>query len=289
MQQTVVVTGVGGPAGSAAARWFHGRGLPVVGTDVREVASPGAFRRATAAAETGFGADLLALVEAERPGLLVPTVSEELAAVARMRPSILARGCAVAIGPPPGVAVAADKLLTARACGRMGIPVPCTLPAATPRPEILAALGLPLLSKPRVGRGGRGVRVWRSGAEVLAAPDGDVVWQEFVPGEEFDVTLYLEASGELAAGVVLRKTSLRDGDVGNAAAVERCEAPDVLEVALRAARGLELWGPLDVDVRRRRDGTPVLLEVNARLGAHSLAAPEVLEALLAAWRSGRCS
>src|SRR5512138_3351052 len=98
MERTVVVTGVGGPAGSAAARWFHDRGLPVVGTDVREVASPGAFRRAAPAAEQGFAGALLALVDAERPGLLVPTVSEELPAVAHLRPSILARGCAVAIG-----------------------------------------------------------------------------------------------------------------------------------------------------------------------------------------------
>src|SRR5512138_564516 len=288
MERTVVVTGVGGPAGSAAARWFHERGLPVVGTDVREVPSPGSFRRATAVADLGFASALLALVDTERPGLLVPTVSEELPAVAQMRPSILARGCAVAIGPAMGVAVAGDKLHTAEACARMGIPVPRTLRAGTPRAEVVATLGLPVLSKPRVGRGGRGVRVHRTEAEVLAAPGGDVVWQEFVPGEEFDVTLYLEPSGELAAGVVLRKTALKEGDVGNAAAVERCEAPDVLEVAVRAARGLELWGPLDVDVRRRRDGTPVLLEVNARLGAHSLAASEVLEALLAAWRSGRC-
>src|SRR5512138_967308 len=137
MERTVVVTGVGGPAGSAAARWFHERGLPVVGTDVREVPSPGSFRRATPVAEQGFASALLALVEAERPGLLVPTVSEELPAVAQMRPSIVARGCAVAIGPVSGVAVAGDKLRTAEACARMGIPVPRTLPGATPRAEIL--------------------------------------------------------------------------------------------------------------------------------------------------------
>ncbi len=289
MERTVVVTGVGGPAGNAAARWFHGRGLPVLGTDVRDVASPGSFRRATAAADRWFASEMLAMVETERPGLLVPTVSEELPAVAAIRPAIVARGCGVAIGPALGVEIAGDKLRTAEACASAGVPVPATLPGATPRAAVVRELGLPLLSKPRVGRGGRGVRVWRSEGDVLSAPDADVVWQEFVAGEELDVSLYLERGGEIAAAVVLRKTSLRGGEVGNAASVERCEAPDVLGVAVRAARALDLWGPLDVDVRRRKDGTPVLLEVNARLGAHSLAAAEVLEALLAAWRLGRCN
>jgi carbamoyl-phosphate synthase large subunit len=36
-----------------------------------------------------------------------------------------------------------------------------------------------------------------------------------------------------------------------------------------------------VDVRRRADGTPVILEINARFGANSHHAPEVLDALLA--------
>jgi carbamoylphosphate synthase large subunit len=71
--------------------------------------------------------------------------------------------------------------------------------------------------------------------------------------------------------------------------VERVEHDAVRDVAVNAARALELCGPLDVDVRLRRDGTPVVLEINARLGANALAAPEVLEALHAAWREGTCA
>ena len=43
---------------------------------------------------------------------------------------------------------------------------------------------------------------------------------------------------------------------------------------------VRLQGPLDVDIRRRADGTPVVLEVNARFGANSAHAPEILTALL---------
>jgi D-alanine-D-alanine ligase-like ATP-grasp enzyme len=103
------------------------------------------------------------------------------------------------------------------------------------------------------------------------------------------VNVFVEGSGEVAAVAVLRKTALRDGVTGNAAGVERAEHPAVRDEAIRAVRALELAGPLDVDVRLRRDGTPVVLEINARLGANALSAPEVLEALLAAWRAGRCA
>jgi carbamoylphosphate synthase large subunit len=289
MERSVVVTGVGGPAGRAAAEWFARRGHAVVGADMCEVSSPAtSFRRIAPAADPGFPASLLALV-ADHPGaLLVPTVSEELPVVARLRADVLARGCALAMGPAAGVEIAGDKLRTARALAARGVAAPRTLPAGTPAAELVEALGLPLLAKPRIGRGGRGVRVLRSAADVARA-DGDLVFQEFVPGDEFDVNLFVERTGEVAAAVVLRKTALRDGETGNAAGVERIDHPQVRDEAIRAARALELAGPLDVDVRLRRDGTPAILEVNARLGANALSAAEVLEFLYEAWRAGRCN
>lgn len=290
MDRVVIVTGVGGPAGRAAATWFSGRGLQVVSTDLREVAgAPGAFRVVPAASDPAYREATLALVREERAGLLVPTVSEELPIVARLRPPLAAAGCAVAMGSPAGVDVAHDKLRTAEVLAARGVPVPVTRPAAADRAGLAAALGLPVLSKPRVGRGGRGVRVLATPAEIAAAPGEDVVWQEFAPGDEYDVNLFVEADGAVAAAVVLRKTALREGATGNAAGVERVDHPAVREVAIRAARSLELAGPIDVDVRLRGDGTPLVLELNARLGANALSAPEVLEALLAAWREGRCA
>lgn len=289
MERSVVVTGVGGPAGRAAAEWFARRGHAVVGADMRETPSPATtFRRIAPVADPGFAAALLALV-ADHPGaLLVPTVSEELPIVARLRPEILARGCALAMGAAAGVEIAGDKLRTAQALAARRVSAPRTFPSGTPAAALVEALGLPLLAKPRVGRGGRGVRVLRSSADVASA-DGDLVFQEFVPGDEFDVNLFVERAGELAAAVVLRKTALRDGETGNAAGVERIEHSQVRDEAIRAARALELAGPLDVDVRLRRDGAPAILEVNARLGANALSAAEVLESLYDAWRAGRCN
>ncbi|HSM92199.1 MAG TPA: ATP-grasp domain-containing protein [Anaeromyxobacteraceae bacterium] len=286
----MLVTGVGGPAGRAAATWLTAHGARVLGADVRDVTSPAwELRRIPPASDPAFARALLALVAEAHAALLVPTVSEELPLVARLHDALRAAGCALAMGPPPGVDVAADKLLTAEALSCAGVPVPRSLPGSTPRAEVVVALGLPLLAKPRVGRGGRGVKVFRDEAELPATPRTDLVWQEFIPGDEFDVNLFVEEDGGTPAAVVLKKTALRDGETGNAAGVERVDRPALGEVAIRAARALRLAGPLDVDVRLRRDGTPAILEVNARLGANSLSAPEVLEALDAAWRGGRCA
>jgi carbamoylphosphate synthase large subunit len=288
--ETIVVTGIGGPAGRAAAEWFARRGLDVIGADMREVPSPAAaFRRIAPAADPGFPSSLLGLLAAHPGSLLVPTVSEELPIVARLRPEVLALGCALAMGSPAGVEIAGDKLRTARALAVRRVSAPRTLPAGTPAAELVEALGLPLLAKPRVGRGGRGVRVLRAAADVARAAAEDLVFQEFIPGEEFDVNLFVERAGEVAAAVTLRKTALRDGETGNAAGVERIEHTEVRDEAIRAARALELAGPLDVDVRLRRDGSPAILEVNARLGANALSAAEVLDSLYDAWRAGRCN
>jgi carbamoyl-phosphate synthase large subunit len=286
--RTVLVTGVGGPTGRAAATWLWWHDARVVGTDVRLVPSLSWEPRCVPpVGDPSYLHALLALVDAERPTLLLPTTSEELPVIARLHDALRALGCALVMGAPSGVDVAADKLHTAEVLSWAGIPVPRSLDGPVEPDDLVAALGLPLLAKPRVGRGGRGVSVFHDEAALAATPPGELVWQEFIPGEEYDVNLFVGADGEVTASVVLRKVALRDGETGNALGVVRVELPAVRDVAVRAAQALRLAGPVDVDVRLRRDGTPAILEINARLGANSLSATEVLEALEAAWREGR--
>ena len=64
--------------------------------------------------------------------------------------------------------------------------------------------------------------------------------------------------------------------------VDTSAALDVALLAVRAGRALKLTGPVDLDVRRLADGRPVILEVNARFGANSSLAPEILEHVLEA-------
>ena len=278
----VVVTGVGGPAGRAAFDYFCGLGYRVVSTDSRELDGYSPFHKVPAASDAGFLDALLRIVADEGAGLLVPTVSEELPLVAEHREALRERGCGLFISSCEAARIVNDKWLTAEALRASAVPVPRSYCDVT-RAELLESLPPPILSKPRVGRGARGIELYRTEREIPAALPRGRIYQEFLPGEEFDVNVFADAPGVPAVVVVLRKSALKFGDFGNAAAVERVEDREVGALAEAAVRSLSLEGPLDVDVRRGASGDPAILEINGRLGANVRSAEEVLDRMTASW------
>ncbi|MFQ5736033.1 MAG: ATP-grasp domain-containing protein [Thermodesulfobacteriota bacterium] len=286
MRERVLITGVGGPAGRSASVYFRGRGYPVIGTDMRKVedVEVEVFRTVPPARDPSYPAALLGLIGELTPGLFIPTVTEELGVVAGLKGEIEGAGCRVFISAPGAVEVANDKFRTAVFMEERGVAVPRTFEGALPAERVLAELGLPLLAKPVFSRGGRGVVVYRTPEEVRAEQRQDVMFQEFVPGPEFDVNLFISGAGRVLAAVALEKTALKEGITGNAVGVRRVHREDAVELAQRACRSLGLTGPQDVDIRLREDGTPVLLEINARLGGNVLHAQEILDSLLSSWK-----
>jgi carbamoylphosphate synthase large subunit len=138
-------------------------------------------------------------------------------------------------------------------------------------------LGWPLISKPRIGRGGRGIAVHEN-ASTLEGLNDEHILQEFIPSDEYAPNVY--RSGGKSLAIVLKKTSLKQGIVGNALSVERVYDPEIANLAINAAKAIGLTGPIDMDIRRRIDGPPVILDINARFGANIAFAPEVLDAVL---------
>ncbi len=281
----ILVTGIGGPAGRAVATYLKSMGCRVTGVDMRDVdADVDAFMTVPPAGEPQYAEAVLNIIKKEKVGLFVPTVTEELPFVARLKTKVERLGCTVFISRIEAVDIAHDKLKTALFLDSHDIPVPKTFGAETPGELILGELGLPLLSKPLRSRGGRGVKVYRTTDEFFGEARKDIVFQEFVPGEEFDINLFVDRSGEISASVVLMKTALRDGEVGNALSVKRVLRDDVDALGRRVVRALKPEGPLNMDVRLRYDGTPVVLEVNARVGGNVLNCPEILDSLITAWK-----
>lgn len=281
-KESAFVTGVGGPAGRATAAFLRKRGVPVAVADIRPIPGEEGLVLLPPATVSSFKEALRSELGRRGVGLLVPTVTEELTPVAWEREAIRASGCAVFISPFQATRIANDKLLTAKALAQAGVGVPRSVSGRSRR-DILDALLFPVLSKPRQGQGGRGIAIYESPRE-LPEPSADRVYQEFLPGEEYDVNLFAEPGGEPSALVVLRKTALRDGRVGDAEGVERADLPEVAGLAASASRALALEGPIDINVRRDRQGRPLVLAVNARVGANVWAADEVLETLLARWK-----
>ncbi|ACQ78606.1 protein of unknown function DUF201 [Beutenbergia cavernae DSM 12333] len=290
--RTVLITGIGGPAGRSlgaqlARRRVDGARLRLVGVDMAPVTDSAfdVIERVPAAADPDYDAHTLDLVRRHRPELVVPTVSEELPQLSVLA---TAAGGPIVVSPPGPTAVAADKLLTMWALERAGVPVPRFAPASAfgSAGEALDWAGGPVVVKPRVARGGRGVRVVEHADDDWSATDGSWIVQTFAPGVEYSPQLYRAPGDGGTVVVLLEKTGRKEGRVGNATTVTRVpdgEAIDAADVAAHAAAALGLVGPLDMDVRRDADGIPVLLEVNARFGAVSAHAPELLDAVLGTW------
>ncbi len=278
--KTILITGVGGPAGANLAAMLVERGCHVVGVDLREVPFPeGLFLQALPVFDPQYLPFLQEIVRRENVDLVIPTLTEELPLMAGEWSR--QEDTPVVISSEQAVAVAQDKYWTAKELGRREVPVPkFGLPSEFADAQAVAErLGWPCVVKPRRGRGGRGVRLLQAGEWGQQAwPDEDWIVQEFVPGIDYAPNVFVGEAESFA--VVLEKTALREGITGNALSVERVEAADVARTAVLAAQAVGLTGPLDVDIRRRADGQPVVLEINARFGANIRYAPEVLDAVL---------
>lgn len=265
---TFLITGVGGPAGSSLSAQLRDHGHFVVGVDMVDVDGALQGPRADSPELIPF---LRRTITTHNVDVFIPTVQDELPFVAAAAPLL---PCTVVLSDPLAVGLAHDKWFTAQYCADNGLAVPSTVTGSEEFTEF------PHVVKPRVARGGRGVVVVDKPEEDTSERDDTLIRQSFASGDEYCPQLYVGRGGDIVC-VNLRKTKLREGRVGNADGVERAEHAGVEQLAKQVAQLFNLRGPLDMDIRLTSDGTPVLLEINARFGANSAYAPEILEALLA--------
>lgn len=279
----VLITGIGGQAGQSAFNYFSNKGFPVIGTDIRDVdAEVDSFYKIPPANEPSFPNALMEIIKKEKPFLLVPTVTEELHIISRLKKVIEAFGCVVFISSPDAIDIANDKLKTAVIMAGNGMSVPVSFDETTPKDIVVKTLSFPIISKPRTGMGSRGVTLYWNQEELFKETRTDIIYQEYIAGEEFDINMFIDKDGEISANTVLKKTALRDGLIGNAIEVERVKRGDLEQFGIMAASTLKITGPLNMDIRMKEDGTPVLLEINARIGRNVHSAPEVLDSLIIA-------
>lgn len=279
--KTILVTGAGGPAGKAVTAMLAERNYEVVGVDMQKLAVANYLSiQVPPASHPDFLNAIDQIASEYKADLVIPTVSEELPVFASQW-SHWDR-LPVMISSARAVEIANDKYLTAIALSGQGVAVPrFVLPSQVhSRADIERSIGWPCISKPRIGRGGREVSL-RSEPDFneIQALGDNYILQEFASGTDFAPNVYAGFDGNDQV-VVLEKTLLKNGIIGNALSVRRVEAPKVGAAALAAARALEFFGPLDIDIRQRSDGVPVVLEINARFGANIRYAPEILEAAL---------
>jgi carbamoyl-phosphate synthase large subunit len=262
---TVLLTGVGGIVGQGILKCLSKSSYRTLGADASELAA-GLY-----AAERGFIIPrvhdpgyidhLVDLCVREGVRYLFPGLDMELGILSRATPRFRERGIIPIISPPEVIAVADDKLATARFLEANGLAAPRTLDLATESPR---AFGFPVVLKPR--RGGsrsQGVYIIRDEAELkyrLPSIDAsNYVVQEYLEGDEYSAGS-ITFDGKCHGSMVMRRT-MRDGDT-HKAFVFRDPAVDAY--VARVAETLKPFGPCNFQFRMRR-GVPFIFEINPRV------------------------
>ena len=190
---------------------------------------------------------------------LLPTVDAELAPVAAARDEFESIGVALPLSPVECLRICRDKQLLMEAV-QGKVPIPDNEPLT----EAVAARvdSFPRFAKPREGAGSRGVARIDSRADLDKQPkDGSVMLQEYLPGEEYSVDVYVRRDGRVVAAVPRERMKI---DSGIAVASRTVNVPDVIAAAVRTAEIIGIRGIANVQFKRAADGVFKLLEVNPR-------------------------
>jgi carbamoyl-phosphate synthase large subunit len=202
---------------------------------------------------------LLAACQARKIDLMLPTVDAEFVPLALARADFEALGVVLPISPLDCLRVCRDKHeLLARVKGI--VPVPEYEPLT---PEAAARVtSFPRFVKPRLGAGSRGAEKITRREDLDALPqDGSILVQEYLPGEEYSVDVYVRGDGRVIAAVPRERMKT---DSGIAVTARTVDVPEVIEAARRVAEEIGVRYVANVQFKRAADGIFKLLEVNPR-------------------------
>lgn len=226
----------------------------------------------------GYAQAVLDICLREGVKLVIPTIDTELLALSEALPLFAREGIRLHTSDAGSIAICRDKMLTAEALDKCGIP--------TPRTSRFSAdldwksFGLPLIIKPAGGSSSINIQTAHNERELASAiskADGSYIVQELVTGAEYTVNCYFDPQGTLRCAVPHRRIRVRSGEVS----VGRTEPIEALETFARRLQSphLPLRGAICFQAILGENGAKVF-EINARFGggyplAHKAGAPFV--------------
>jgi carbamoyl-phosphate synthase large subunit len=120
----------------------------------------------------------------------------------------------------------------------------------------------PRFVKPRLGAGSRGIAKIGKREDLDALPkDGSLLLQEYLPGEEFSVDVYIRRDGRAICAVPRERMKT---DSGIAVAARSLHIPELIDAAIKTAETIGVRYVANVQFKRGADGIFKLLEVNPR-------------------------
>jgi carbamoyl-phosphate synthase large subunit len=260
----ILVTGTGGPSGFSFMRALRGDAIQLLSADI-DPHAPGLFLVDPAhrlllprGDDPDFAGTVLGICREREVDVVVPTVDSELVPLAESRDEFEAAGISLLVAPTRALRRCLDKWgLMQVADG--SVPIPRSAPLDDDfDPD---SFDLPVLVKPRVGSGSRGVRRVDSWDDLGGLRDRSLLVQEFLPGPEYSLDVLATITGEVRA-VVPRERLRVDSGI---AITSRTVHDDELESVGRAAAEVAgITGVANVQVMRDATGTPRLIEINPR-------------------------
>lgn len=262
--------------------------LRIVGTDIDWLA-PGLHvvdqgYLVPAVEHEAFVPQLLEICRRESVGLLLPLIDPEIPILAKARAQFEALGVQLGVVDPPAAEITSDKWKTVQLFRRLELATPRTwLPGDTSMP-----MEFPGFIKPRHGSAARDAHRIASREELefyLPRVQSPIV-QEFLPGPEITTDVICDLAGNFLACASRQRIAVRGGEVVKSVTVHH---PEIRSACERVAHHLPARGPFTLQCLMK-EGSPVFIEINARLGGGlplAIAAGLDVPAILISLASGR--
>ena len=169
--------------------------------------------------------------------------------------------------------VAHDKIRTNQAAEKAGVAIPrCWYPGAGDVETVIREATWPVLVKPGIGVGARGIVRANTPEELRSAwvtsQNGCFV-QEMIPltGSQYVVDILIDEQARTVAAVASKKVRFYPVSGGASTLSQTVHRPDLCDATERLLRAIGYHGVANVDfIEDPRDGVPKLLEINPRFG-----------------------
>ncbi len=202
--------------------------------------------------------ELLKICEAERIGLAVPTIDDEVELFGAAREKFAALGTLAACSSEQTAALCNDKYATWRQLAAAGIPAARTyLPK-----DLVSKPPFPLFIKPRIGRGAVGAHRIRNKRELaffVRYVDNPVI-QEYLESPEYTIDVLCDLTGRPVHIVPRERVVIRAGVMDRGRTVKW---PALIELAEHVCQAIAFVGAFNIQCRLR-EGWPAIFEINPR-------------------------
>ncbi len=262
----ILVTGVGGPAGTNVVGLLPAGSVkaacdsdPAKRQELRRIGREDVrfYTVPNARSTDAFKRAVNSIIKKEGIDCIIPTVDEELLAFSRRPGDFNAR---VMVSPYETVKTCIDKALLYEKV--KGQPF-CPRHVVTGNRQDLALFGTePVFMKPRVGRGSRGTSMFTN---YSCIPDeritADNIFCEYLPGQEYTADVLCGLDGRPLVTVPRKRLETRKGTSMKG---ETHRNPQILDNVKKLCGILKFIGPANMQFKPDSKGLMKLVEINPR-------------------------